>query len=417
MDVTIGLAFFAGLVSFISPCVLPLVPAYIGYMGGRMTQTVSTQVSVSDTGEAVMTPNRLLMRFNTLLHGMAFVGGFTLVFVVLGVVTTAFVQIIGGQNIGTITSLISRIGGIFIIIFGFHFMGVLPSFFRYLRSEKSNALNYFIVGTITVVTVGALWWGFSGHLAIWDQEVWRDPFNGSIKPTIWAPIIGLLLSAGFLVWMFISDAFTQPQAFLTKTTNQLDAMFYADTRREMDVNANEGLVGSALMGVIFAAGWTPCIGPIYGTILTMSADSGQVMTAIPLLTAYSLGLGIPFLLSALMLDSAQGVIRRMNRHMRAIKLVSGGFLIAMGVLIASGQLTSLSQQLSGQFAEFSILVEECSLGWIEGDVYFNQLGDCLGGVQSIEAIRESNGITNSEAFLPVTNGVRAFAGTALSLSG
>jgi thiol-disulfide isomerase/thioredoxin len=93
-------------------------------------------------------------------------------------------------------------------------------------------------------------------------------------------------------------------------------------------------------------------------VLTLAANGGDVGQAGVLLAMYSLGLGVPFLLTALLLDSAQTVLRRLQRHMRAIELTSGAFLVVIGVLVASSQLQNLSQQFAGQFAEFSIEVEE-----------------------------------------------------------
>jgi hypothetical protein len=95
------------------------------------------------------------------------------------------------------------------------------------------------------------------------------------------------------------------------------------------------------------------------------------------MTAYSLGLGIPFLLTALMLDSAQAGLRRMTRHMNMIKVVSGAFLVFIGITIARGDLQSLSLRLSTDFGAFSYRVEECVVGVVEGDIHFGQARDCL----------------------------------------
>lgn len=395
VDVTLGLAFFAGIVSFISPCVLPLVPAYIGYMGGRMTNNVAAQMQMGAGGAAVATRPTLSMRFNTLMHGLMFVFGFTLVFVLLGVITTAFIQQVGGQNVNLITGILGRVGGIVIILLGLHFMGVLPSLFAWMRRPRSDALNLALVIGLTLFGLVLIAWGFTGRVDLWNETLWRGR-DGGVAPTVWAPILSILLMAGLITWLFIAQAFTAPRDFLNRTTSRLDALMYADTRRQMDAGSG-GLLSSLFMGVVFSAGWTPCIGPIYGAILTMSATTGDVTQAVPLLTAYSLGLGIPFLLAALLLDGAAGFVRKLNRRMRTIKLVSGVFLVLIGLLIASGQLQTLSQQLGAQFTDFSIRVEECSVGWAQGDITFGQLGDCLGGGTSIDALRELNGT----AALPV----------------
>ncbi|HLU11843.1 MAG TPA: cytochrome c biogenesis protein CcdA, partial [Oceanobacillus sp.] len=120
MNVTLWLAFLAGLVSFLSPCVLPLVPAYIGYMGGRVTNTVAAQTM---SGTAVLVKPTFVSRLSTLIHGIAFVSGFTFVFVTLGLLANIVVQrLIGGQNIALVLDIIARVGGLLIIFFGLHFM-------------------------------------------------------------------------------------------------------------------------------------------------------------------------------------------------------------------------------------------------------------------------------------------------------
>src|SRR5215212_7351636 len=108
MQLRFPLALIAGLVSFISPCVLPLVPAYIGYMGGRLTHTVSAQVAVGAGGGQVTIGTPVSQRFMIVLHTLAFVAGFTFIFVVLGLLTTAFILQIGRQNIALVEGLIAR---------------------------------------------------------------------------------------------------------------------------------------------------------------------------------------------------------------------------------------------------------------------------------------------------------------------
>jgi cytochrome c-type biogenesis protein len=145
----------------------------------------------------------------------------------------------------------------------------------------------------------------------------------------------------------------------------------------MVASGQQSYASSAVMGMIFVAGWTPCIGPVYGAVLTMAANGGEVSHAGVLLMAYSLGLGIPFLLTSLLLDSAQAVLRRLRPHMRKIELFSGVFLIVMGIAIASGQLQTISQQFAGQFADFSTRVETCVLDWVQGERPLNDVGPCI----------------------------------------
>src|SRR5690349_263844 len=116
MQLSFSLALIAGLVSFLSPCVLPLVPAYIGYMGGRVTNTVAAQATSS--GATITVKPFLGRRFSTVLHGIAFVAGFTFVFVALGLLGTAFVNVIGRGNVNVVTGIIGRAGGLLIIFFG-----------------------------------------------------------------------------------------------------------------------------------------------------------------------------------------------------------------------------------------------------------------------------------------------------------
>jgi cytochrome c biogenesis protein CcdA len=240
VQVTIWLAFIAGIVSFISPCVLPLVPAYIGYMGGRVTQTVA----MTNAGKIYTSNTTLNRRFTTVMHGMAFVAGFTFVFVSLGLLGTAFVSVIGGQNISAVTGIIGRLGGILIIFFGLHFMGVLPSFFKRLRADESILNNPLFSLAVAFVGAVLIVWGFTGTLAFWDAEELR------FLP-VWSPVIALILLAVFLLWMFLSGALTSSQIFWMRTIDTLQNVLYADTRRQMQAPGQNGYAGSALMG----SGW------------------------------------------------------------------------------------------------------------------------------------------------------------------
>jgi len=118
---------------------------------------------------------------------------------------------------------------------------------------------------------------------------------------------------------------------------------YSDTRKDLGtIGKGVGGTRSFLTGMAFAAGWTPCIGPFLGAILTLSVTS-DLGTRIALLVAYTLGLGIPFLLVAALADRMVPALRRMNKHMRAIEIVSGVLLIAVGAALLFGQITQLSQ--------------------------------------------------------------------------
>ena len=360
IQLTIWLAFIAGLVSFISPCVLPLVPAYVGYMGGRLTSSVSNVALAGAPAQVVHIG--LAQRFFTFAHSLVFVAGFSLVFVTIGLVSTAFISIVGGQNIGTVTDLIGRIGGVVIIFLGLHFSGLLSGWMQRLRS--SEALLSSPITSVLVALAGAalILWGFSGTVAIAESDLWEY--------ARWAPSLGLVVLALFLLWLIAGGAFGNGPGFWRNQIDRLNNLLYSDTRREVSSGAGgNGFVSSALMGVVFSAGWTPCIGPVYGAVLTLAANGGDVGQAGSLLAAYSLGLGLPFMLTALLLDGAQGILRRLQRYLRSIQLFSGLFLILIGLLVASGTLQGLSATLAtGSFAEFAIDLEEQVLESVVGDL-------------------------------------------------
>ena len=362
-NVTVGLAVAAGFLSFISPCVLPLVPAYIGYMGGRMTHTVSKQ-----TAAGALASSSLLLRLHLLLHGLAFVLGFTLVFVLIGLLTTAFASI-AGQYVSAFTESLGRIGGLVIIFFGLQFMGFLRRFFQWLRQKEHARLldsAWLSVGFAAAASL-LMYWGFVEQI-----------------------LIALPLTAALLLAMHIHEAFTQPAVFWNRLLNRIELMLYADTRGNIAPDGREGLVGSAFMGMVFSAGWTPCIGPLLGTILTVAATTGNVAQGMLMLTAYSIGLGIPFVITALLMNSARGMLRRLQRRMRQIELFSGALLVVIGLLVASGQLQSLSQTFSrGEFADFTFRVEECGVGYLEGRLELRHLGACLNGSLIPVAINQS----------------------------
>lgn len=329
------IAFSAGLVSFISPCVLPLVPAYVSYMGGRVTHKVATQVHVSG-GQAALAPLSLSARFSTFAHGVAFVVGFTFVFVAFGLLATAFIGAIGA-SIVTITDILGRVGGVIIIFFGLHFMGVIPRLIARLHENRALISSPFSTLAVAVIGSALILWGF-------------------VEITLALPVLAV-----FILWLVLGGAYTNPEAFWLRMLNTVEAALYSDTRRQMRAHGSEGLLGSAFMGVVFSAGWTPCVGPVYGAALNLavSGTGADIAQAGILLTAYSLGLGIPFLLTTLLLDSAQGVLRRLQRHMGRIELFSGALLILIGIIVATGQLQSLSQSFSsGELGLFSVQLEE-----------------------------------------------------------
>lgn len=381
MDIIV--AFVAGVVSFVSPCVLPLVPAYIGYMGGRMTHTVSAQVAMAGADGEVKTGVPFTTRFSTFMHGLAFVAGFTFVFVSLGVLGTAFFQQVGSTK--TVEYMIGRIGGMLIILFGLHFMGAITAAFAIIRRNTWPQRYVALTGVALVGGLLAIFWGFTGTITPWNP-----PWNYKA----WTGVLAGIMMLIFVLAMMIGGAFAYPAKFWNKLLDKIEFMFYADTRRQIDAKGDQGLSSSALMGVVFAAGWTPCIGPTLATAFMMAAPGGDLLHAIALMTAFSLGLGIPFLLTALMLDSAQGVLRKLKQRMHAITIVSGAFLVLIGFMITSGQLQSLSTKLSVQFNDLSYKLENCVVGLVDGSVSLGGFSECwdddLGGGSDDTASRSED---------------------------
>ena len=284
MEINIGLAFFAGLLSFVSPCVLPLIPAYVGYMGGRLTHNYAQKVAMTGSGDAIKHKNpTLVQRTTMLLHGLSFVLGFTVVFVGIGLLTTAFIGVFGATG-GVLTAVLTRIGGVMIMVFGLHFMGLISRLFASLKAHPSLLNIGFSIAVSAALVLISLW-GFV------------------------IPLLGVSISALIVFVMFISGAFTSPQGFWLQFIQRIETSLYSDTRRSMKP-ASKGFTGSFLMGIVFSAGWTPCIGPIYGTILTQATLTGDAAAATPLLVAYSIGLGVPFLLVVILLERAQVIPQR-----------------------------------------------------------------------------------------------------------
>lgn len=229
--VTVGLAFLAGLASFLSPCVFSLIPAYIGYLGGRAVGGETTERN----------------RFITFTHGLAFVLGFSIVFITLGVATSAF-----GRLLFDLRYILAKIGGIVVIIFGLHMIGVF-----------------------------------------------RIPF------------------------------------------------LEYDTRVQTMPDRKWGYLSSALMGVFFSAGWAPCVGPVLGAILTLALNGGSISTGVSLLSAYSAGLAIPFLLAALGVGWVSLTLRKYGKMMHYIEIAMGVILVIVGVMLFTGIFERIAQ--AGQF--------------------------------------------------------------------
>jgi cytochrome c-type biogenesis protein len=317
-DVSIGIAFLAGLLSFISPCVLPLIPAYIGYLTARASGQAALEAQQGKAALSLSGANRLAV----FLHGVAFVLGFTLIFVGFGMLISSGFRLIVGREAADVVgggardlqTILAQVGGVIVIFFGLHVMGATGWLLRRLVYNVN-------------------WSGLGG--------------------------LGAALKGFF---------------------ERLLSILYADTRRQIDPRNPYGFLGSALMGMVFAAGWSPCIGPILGSILTLSVSAtttSEWWAAGGMLLVYSLGLGVPFLLAAVAIDQTRGLLRRLQKRMRLIEAVSGIFLITVGYLLLSGELARLAN-VGGGIADFTYNLQECTVSAFRGEIAWSEHGACMG---------------------------------------
>ena len=229
----LAIAFLGGLLSFLSPCVLPLVPSYLGFVTGLTFDEIGNRRRIA------------------MLHAALFVAGFTLVFMLFGASATALGRVLKYHQVW-----FQRVGGGLIILFGLYTLGV----FR-------------------------------------------------------------------LRWM------------------DRDARVHLD-RKPL------GYLGSVLVGMTFAAGWTPCIGPILGGILGLAATTTDVSRGMVLLGSYSLGLAVPFLAAAFAVETFLDWFGRFRRHLRWVQIVSGLLLLFVGVLLMTGEFTRMAAWLQSLTPEF-----------------------------------------------------------------
>jgi len=227
-NLSLFVAFLAGVLSFLSPCVLPLVPSYLGFITGMSLEEMTGRRRVA------------------LTHAVLFVGGFSLVFIVVGLSATAL-----GRALNFNSIWLARVGGILIILFGIYLLGIV----RLPFLEREQRL----------------------HLE-------RKPL---------------------------------------------------------------GYLGSFLVGMAFAAGWTPCIGPVLGGILTLASTQQDVTRGALLLGVYSAGLAVPFLVAAWAVEWFLDWFQKFRRFLPLVQKASGALLIVVGLLLVSGQFTRMAAWLQG----------------------------------------------------------------------
>jgi cytochrome c-type biogenesis protein len=246
-SVSLFAAFIAGLLSFISPCVLPLIPGYLSFISGVSLDEMRGGAAAVTTGGGTVAAVAVApaVQRRVIVTSLAFILGFSLVFVALGASATYL-----GSFLMERLTLLGKIAGVVIIIFGLHTMGVLR--IGWLYKEKR--------------------------------------FNSSARPTT--------------------------------------------------------ILGAVLVGIAFAFGWTPCIGPILAAILTVAAGEETVGEGIRLLAVYSAGLAIPFLMTAMAINSFFTAFAKIRRHYHAIEIASGLLMIAIGILIFTNRFTIIAQWLT-----------------------------------------------------------------------
>ena len=247
-NVTFLAAFVAGVLSFISPCVLPLIPGYLSFISGTTLDEMQGTVGHGAAVGVVAPPSA---RRRVIVTSLFFILGFSLVFVALGATASVL-----GQFLMDRLRVLGKIAGVVLVVFGLHTMGVLR--------------------------------------------------------------IG---------WL------------------------YSERRLQVD-RKPAGPLGALLVGIAFAFGWTPCIGPILAGILAVAGAQDTIGQGVQLLAVYSAGLGIPFLMTALAIDRFFAAFARIRRHYRTIELASGALLIVIGVLIFTDRFTVIARVLTPYLPTF-----------------------------------------------------------------
>jgi cytochrome c-type biogenesis protein len=290
MQISIFAAFIAGVISFLSPCVLPLVPGYISMLSGIGVE----QLRQGDRP-----------RTNLFASALAFVSGFSLVFISFGASASAV-----GQFLLHNRTLLAPFAGAVIVLFGLHLIGWLG----HIPVRAGLAVG------AALAAAGVVIWLRSGADA---------------RATLPAQMISVSL-------IFLAGP------TLTRWLNR--DVHFRNLGGQSEDGAKQGpfagMASGFLLGFAFAFGWTPCIGPILAGVLGMAATSGTVWQGVFMLAVYSAGLAIPFLLTALGINQFLRFYQRFRRHLATVEVASGGLLLAVGSLIFVNRLTWLSGKLS-----------------------------------------------------------------------
>lgn len=327
-NLTLPIAFLAGLLSFVSPCVLPLVPAYIGYLGGTGVLSDKGSDARKDTARFV-------------LHALAFVLGFGLVFIMLGASATLV-----GQLLLDFRDLLQRVGGVLLVVFGMRLMAIGWGWRRWAAAAVVVGLVAFVLASGLIADGGS----------VSEERVTSGLMVGVMMGLVvlagadWSTFrrVVLAVAAGILNYVASSDMLVPKVlaslliALAVVVANQAE-FFYAEKKIELRQTGQVGYWRSLLFGVVFAAGWTPCLGPILAGILFVASQLDTVGQGMLLLSAYTLGLGIPFLLVGVAFGPLSQWLRRMNRYLGIVSMASGILLVLMGLFIFTGSLGFLSQ--------------------------------------------------------------------------
>ncbi len=263
-EVTVLGAFLAGVLAFLSPCVLPIIPAYLSYISGVGVEEVQKERKIFNTK----------VFFATLF----FVIGFSIVFTMLGAGASLI-----GQLLRSYQTEIAKVGGGIVIFFGLHFAGLLlrPNFFKELIGVQALLTALFLFGVISKETFFNLSGGVATVLALY--------------------LFGL------------------------------HEVLYRQFKKEAKAKAS--YIGAFVIGVVFAFGWTPCIGPILGSILFLASQQETVREGATLLFVFSVGLGVPFLIAGLLFSLFLNFVRKFSRFFGVVELVGGLLLITLGILL------------------------------------------------------------------------------------